>query len=513
MKKNRDKDINKIFNIITEIYIICAIIIYPLIVDNTGFFNILECKWNAYFYIMIGYISAIVILFLYFIIFKHINLLKNIKFTIVQLFIILFLLINIISTLFSPFKNYDLLYGVGRGEGLVMMSLYVISFLFITLFGRFNKRQILYFSISSVLLNLICILQYVGFNPFYMYKLSIGTHNVSFIGTIGNLDHVSALYTILLSISFAAFIFLDNNRYENIIHLLSITMGFFIFGIIDVDSGKLAFLCVLILSLPFIILNSKRLYKFLIAMVCFFFGYCINIIINPVYHYKLDKIIFEFQFNYIVVLFIIMMTFLLLVAYRIKNMSFDNTKDKKIIKEYYILLVIFGIMGVIALYFLPVKKGILFELHDILHGHFVDDYGTYRIFLWKRTFKIFPEYPVIGSGPDTFALRFMPKFTQDIMKIGPLTINDTAANAYLTMLINIGVLGLLSYLLFIGSLIIKGIKKLNTTSAVLLIGILCFIIQDFFNLWVVIIIPVYFALLGVYYNSIKFDKIDTKDNF
>ena len=84
-----------------------------------------------------------------------------------------------------------------------------------------------------------------------------------------------------------------------------------------------------------------------------------------------------------------------------------------------------------------------------LHGNFKDEFGTYRIFLWKRTFKIFGEYPYFGSGPDTFALRFMSKFRDDVALIGPVTINDTAANVYLTMLINIGVFGLVSYLLFV----------------------------------------------------------------
>ena len=63
-----------------------------------------------------------------------------------------------------------------------------------------------------MLINLIAILQYVGFNPFNMYQDGIGTHNVSFMTTIGNIDFISAIYCILLSVSASAFIFLDDEK-------------------------------------------------------------------------------------------------------------------------------------------------------------------------------------------------------------------------------------------------------------------------------------------------------------
>ena len=58
------------------------------------------------------------------------------------------------------------------------------------MFGKFKKRYILYFSVSSILINTIAILQYIGFNPFNMYQNGIGTHNVSFMATIGNISFI-----------------------------------------------------------------------------------------------------------------------------------------------------------------------------------------------------------------------------------------------------------------------------------------------------------------------------------
>ena len=39
---------NYVLNILTEIYIFAIIIVFPLCVDSTGFFKILECKYRVF---------------------------------------------------------------------------------------------------------------------------------------------------------------------------------------------------------------------------------------------------------------------------------------------------------------------------------------------------------------------------------------------------------------------------------------------------------------------------------
>ncbi len=497
-----------ILDLLSEIYIAVMILLFPLLVDKTGFFRILECKWHSYLIIGSVYLLAVIGVLLYFWIFKKANYFKRVKFSIVQWLAIAFLGVNVISCFASPFfKNYNLFVGVGRGEGLIMMSLYSMTFLAISLFSKFKKRYILYFSISSVLINFIAILQYIGFNPFNMYQNGIGTHNVSFMATIGNVSFISATFCILLSISFSAFVFLDNeSRINKIIHFLSVMMGTFIFGIINVLSGKVAFFAILVLIIPFIITNSKRLSRFLLMVVAILSAYCINVIINPEYHYDLGSLDFYFQFNYIVVLFIVVIALLIWLSQVLKKVKYNITNNKNVIKYFYLALGICAVFGIAVLYFYDFKSGMLYEIHEILHGNFEDDFGTYRIFLWKRTFGIFPEFPILGSGPDSFVIRFMAKYTNDVAAIGPLTLNDTAANVYLTMLINVGVVGLGTYLAFIIVQLKKGIKNINEYSAILLISIVCYLVQDCFNLSVVIVTPVFWLLMALHYRSICSEK-------
>lgn len=193
MKNMMNKE-KSILEMITRAYIYIIIILFPLIVDSTGFFHILECKWSFFVIVTITYILLCFIIFMFFLIVKRINYFKEIKFNKIHLVAVILLLVCIFSCIISPFRSdYNLIVGVGRGEGLLVTSLYILSFLFVSLFGKFDKKYILCFSISSVLFSLISILQFIGFNPLNMYQDGIGIHNVSFLGTIGNIDFVSAI--------------------------------------------------------------------------------------------------------------------------------------------------------------------------------------------------------------------------------------------------------------------------------------------------------------------------------
>ena len=126
---------------ITEIYIFAIIIIFPLCVDSTGFFRILECKYRTFQIISVSYIALSLIILIYYYIFNKIKIFEDKKLSIIQICVIAFWLINVISCLFSPYLNeYNLLVGVGRGEGLINITLYCLSFIAITLFGKFRKR-------------------------------------------------------------------------------------------------------------------------------------------------------------------------------------------------------------------------------------------------------------------------------------------------------------------------------------------------------------------------------------
>ena len=384
---------------ITVVYIVVMIMLFPLLVDSTGFFRILEAKYSYFLIINTIYISVLFVMILYYWLFRNTNIFKEIKLHKIQWAVIVFLIINIISTILSPFlKEYNLFVGVGRAEGLISITLYCLSFLNITMFGEFKKRYNVYFSVASIMVSSVAILQYIGFNPFNMYQNGIGTHNVSFIGTIGNIAFVSAFYCIYLTISMASYVFIEEDKkYIKIIHLLSIYMGFFIFEVLDVLGGAVAFCGTLVLTIPFIITNSKRLSRLLIVGAMILLGYLTNIIVNPVYYYDIGKLKLDFQINEIAIALLAVIVIFIGLAHVLKNREFDISKNKKVIKLFYLALVLCVVIGVATIYFVNFSDGFLYEIHEILHGNFDDDFGTYRIFLWKRSLSLVKDYPIIRN--------------------------------------------------------------------------------------------------------------------
>lgn len=396
MEKIKEKNI---LAKITEVYIVVMIMLFPLLVDSTGFFRILEAKYSYFLIINTIYISVLFITILYYWFFKNTNIFKEIRIHKIQWAVIVFLIINIISTILSPFlKEYNLFVGVGRAEGLISITLYCLSFLNITMFGEFKERYIVYFSVASIMVSSVAILQYIGFNPFNMYQNGIGTHNVSFIGTIGNIAFVSAFYCIYLTISMASYVFIEEDKkYIKIIHLLSIYMGFFIFEVLDVLGGAVAFCGTLVLTIPFIITNSKRLSRLLIVGAMIILGYLTNIIVNPVYYYDIGKLKLDFQINEIAIALLAVIVIFIGLAHVLKNREFDISKNKKVIKLFYLALVLCVVIGVATIYFVNFSDGFLYEIHEILHGNLDDDFGTYRIFLWKRSLSLVKDYPIIRN--------------------------------------------------------------------------------------------------------------------
>ena len=75
---------NNLLDKLTELYIFVIIVIFPLCVDSTGFFRILECKYRSYLVIAVTYIAISLIAVIYYYIFHKVKPLKNIKLSKIQ---------------------------------------------------------------------------------------------------------------------------------------------------------------------------------------------------------------------------------------------------------------------------------------------------------------------------------------------------------------------------------------------------------------------------------------------
>jgi O-antigen ligase len=146
-------------------------------------------------------------------------------------------------------------------------------------------------------------------------------------------------------------------------------------------------------------------------------------------------------------------------------------------------------------------NSVISDSYNVISNQTTGHEGSFRIFIWKASLPLVNEYFWFGSGPDTFGLVFpndkeLSGFT-DVAKI------DKAHNEYLQMGITMGVPALLTYLLLVSiilGLAFKAVKRAKEKEKIILYGmisaILGYLIQAFFNISVVPVAPLFWALLG-----------------
>ena len=132
----------KLLNKITNVYLIYILVLFILLVDKSGYRNILVFKWNMYVIVSVVYILLILIITMFKILNKSISI-KEFKFNNVYIFALIYLLLMIISTLLSPYKSYNLLIGSPRMQGLIVNIIYIVSLEIILWKSIYTKYSIM----------------------------------------------------------------------------------------------------------------------------------------------------------------------------------------------------------------------------------------------------------------------------------------------------------------------------------------------------------------------------------
>lgn len=205
------------------------------------------------------------------------------------------------------------------------------------------------------------------------------------------------------------------------------------------------------------------------------------------------------------------LTFILILIFLFIYILFYNKKNIK-------RNIIYGcsILVLITLCFILVSSfskkdlvGDVFEMFtqivDVSRGKIEDNYGTGRIYIWKNTLEVVPKYLIHGVGIDRFAYAFGDGFLI-LPDTGAMI--DKAHNEYLQILVTEGIFALITYICFLIIIIKNAFKyiKHNKTLIPLLIALIAYLIQAFFNISITRLSPIIFILMGLLYTRFKADK-------
>ena len=150
---------------------------------------------------------------------------------------------------------------------------------------------------------------------------------------------------------------------------------------------------------------------------------------------------------------------------------------------------------------------------QIAKGDLDESYGTRRMFIWKETMKIVPNHLLHGVGVDSFHKAFNGKSLVEQRKTKRI-VYDKAHNEYLQILVTEGIFALGSYLLLYGYAVFCGLKRsFKFNEVYLILPIIGYLVQAFFNISVIEVAPFFFITLGLCCGKISLhtdNKIDNK---
>ena len=488
---------------ITDAYVCLMLLVFPLWKGSSGYLNITAAKygfflWSALVYIGLMLITAGLCLFTG----KYRDTAeKGMTISPTQICILIYALLCCVSAVLSDYGSKVWL-GAGRYEGVSTILLYAVIFLLVSCFGKLRKLH-LYLIGAVVTINaVIGILQYLGYNPFMLYPKGYTHHDAftlyanAFLGTLGNIDLLSAFLSLMLPLLYAYYLLNEKTG----LMLVPFTAGVFLLLLSGVSAGLVGIGGGLIITFPALANSRQRLAKVLRAGGLSFFSVAVYTCLNVTYENRIIGI--HPKFGAPVAVSAVIAAALICLSHFMNRSGIKaewNEKKAKRIRVICVIAAIAAFLVVVRAY--PFSSGALSEMHRLLWGDVDASFGSSRIQIWRQAAGLVPEHIWFGGGPDTLAERIGFTFKRFNEVTGTMieTSIDNAHNDYLNILVNTGVISLLAYL---AAIFIAAVRTLragleNKTAAVVFVALLCYLIQMLFGFSICIVSPFFWILFGL----------------
>lgn len=456
---------------IVTVYLVVLFCIYPLYMKE-GYVGIDAAKYTFFLYTALITIILLLLSGLG-------ELVKSIKvkrFSLFHTALLLFGFTSIVSYLLSQYKDMAL-YGVsGWYMGLAtIMCIIVLTYLISILWKEdlFVFRGIVLVSFLVMLIALT--------DRFSFYVIPLEIRNPSFLSTIGNINWLAGYMSIFLPLTVGLFALniSDKKEIEYLKEIVMIIMFMSSFAQ-GSDSIVLCYLSMFFGMLVFVMLGLMDYKRFLIVAIIF----CLSSQIV-----RLLRIVLVGKYNYddttglcavltgSSILLIIGVVFILLYLFT----------DKSVAK--YILIILSVVVIVAVAYCIYI---------------FDDSFGSGRGEAFKIAVWAFKEMSIkeklFGVGPDSFSgfVYNSPRISEELFRVWP---NDILTNAHcelLTMLINEGVVGVISFIFIFASFIKENITvSRNKYSLCITLAALCYLVHNIASFMQVENFPFIMILMGM----------------
>lgn len=445
------------------------------------------------------------------------------EFSILDIFMLLFLVIVIISTLQAYPYMYQAFFGnEGRWHGAIIFSLYVLTYFVVSRHYVFKRWHITAFLLGFLY---ICIWAITDYFKMDILKFKWGIseeHYAIFVSSIGNIDTYCAVA--MIPFAFAGIMLIQSE--EKVGRLIFYWICSFVAMVSMItsaaDNAYLSFFAFYAFA-PFIAFKTRRgVRRYLLMLASFVTAIELVIFWNAKYG---DAVVTPSgvvtilsnisQLKILLVILWAAVIILYVYDFMVKKYTLD-TPAPKFLHTAWIVLVIVGFVGLIVLVILanqnpPVIPSVLEPAREYLQ--FTDSWGTWRGLVWKKLMDLYNNFPVhhklFGSGPETAGIYLQNNYYEEIAMASGL-FYDSPHNELLQMFFNLGPIGLISYL---GIMLSPSLLAIRTTLkkcypiiAAVAIVCICHVFECWVNIMVPMDIPTIFALIAIACNLYRKSK-------
>ena len=419
---------SSVMNDAVSIAVLVLITVFPLIFHNS-YYDILETKYRCYRFCVIALLITLPFLVLGMVSIdlkkfqgRHTDIFlsrlhpKNWKktFCAVDAAVLFFWAAVVISTLQSDYL-YEAFWGnEGRFSGLMMLTLYVASFLLVFHFWKFNGAFLELFLGVGMLMSVFGITDYFRMDILHFRKSGDAvTAMASYTSTIGNINTYTAFVGIFVGLSVTLFA-LEKKPLKQIWYYLCMVVSFAAILTGRSDNAYLSIAAVFIL-LPFLLFTSREgIKRYLIIAATFFTVIQFVAVVNERFAdavLALDHafgIIADFSRNFWLAPFL----WVTVLVFWIYDKKFRE-KPKSFKKLKFSLVHMWGafiLLLLVTACFVFVDVNLLghAERYGSLSSYllFNDSWGSSRGYIWRRSLWMYNRMPFLhklfGCGPDTF---------------------------------------------------------------------------------------------------------------
>ena len=316
----------------------------------------------------------------------------------------------------------------------------------------------------------MAILQHFKFDIFYLRRDIAKGQGEKFISLFGNMNSYGSFLALSIPIFFAVYIFAKKKKNKIISGIMIFIMSL---GVIPAKSDNVYLGAGLALVVLFYIaVYYKKIIDFFFSVTIFTVGLFVMAVLSRAFGGSKKAIngIAGFVENpkmmLILPVVMIILTVILVAFKKLNDPLFERLQCKKTLW----VITFLGIAFVILVIFIG-SKGSHTQIFK-----FDDNWGTYRGFIWKRSWRAFlagtPLQKIFGYGNEML-LPVMKDMFYDEMIALTGKVYDNAHNEILQYLVTLGVFGALTYIGLCLSTVIYVIRRLEEDPIIiaLLVGI------------------------------------------